>query len=249
MAENQTHQSSFAPPELQIDLDAAGMSLSPGEIEMIEAEIGRLKPLVEKFPVQILHVTLEHNTRSQQYEVRLALVLSGQTFATGDVGAAWLPLLEQCVRKLIRRVEHYKQSMSGVPERQHRAAGTDAVLAPNQQIDGETVSRAIEQDDYTEFRHAMEPFEESLRDRIGRWVQRYPQVDAMIGERITIADIVEEVFLMAFEQFEHWHAELLFGQWLEGLIDPAVKAIARDPDGELEAINFQRTWKAPETGT
>ena len=31
-------------------------------------------------------------------------------------------------------------------------------------------------------------------------------------------------------------------QWIEKLIDPAMKAIAHDPEGELETISFQRTW-------
>jgi len=35
---------------------------------------------------------------------------------------------------------------------------------------------------------------------------------------------------------------MFFGQWIETLIDPAMKAIARDPEGELEAISFQQTW-------
>jgi len=82
----------------------------------------------------------------------------------------------------------------------------------------------------------------TLRARVGRWVQRYPQIQAKIGTHFTIADIVEETFMLAFDRYKEWRPEMFFGQWLEALIDPAMKAIARDPDGELEVISFQRTW-------
>lgn len=85
---------------------------------------------------------------------------------------------------------------------------------------------AVESGDYTKFRMAMYPIEESLRDRIGRWVQRYPQIQASIGTRFTIADIVEETFMLAFDRYHGWKPEMFFGQWIETLIDPAMKAIA-----------------------
>jgi len=88
----------------------------------------------------------------------------------------------------------------------------------------------------------MYPIEASLRDRVGRWVQRYPQIQAKIGTRFTIADIVEETFMLAFDRFKDWRPEMFFGKWIETLIDPAMRAIARDPEGELEAISFQHTW-------
>jgi len=108
--------------------------------------------------------------------------------------------------------------------------------------DGWQVVAAVESRNYTEFRKAMYPSEASLRDRVGRWVQRYPQIQAKIGTRFTIADIVEETFMLAFDRYKDWKPEMFFGQWIETLIDPAMKAIARDPEGELVAISFQHTW-------
>ena len=234
--------SQFDAPEMRIDLDVEGMKLSDAETATVEAEVDRIKPLTAEFPVQILHVNLRYNRNSEEYEVKLALVLTGQTFATADVSESWHGSLENCVRKMIRRVEHYKQDLSNVESRS-RAVNSEAHVEPTRQIDAVAVRTALSENDYAAFRREMGPFDASLRDRIGRWVQMYPQVDAMVGERLTLADIVEEVFLMAYEQFDSWHPEMLFGQWLETLIDPAVKAIARDPDGELEAISFQKTWQ------
>jgi len=182
------------------------------------------------------------NSNSGEYEVKLALVLPGQTFATGGVSEAWEPSLEKSVHKMIRRVEHYKATMSGAPDQARIAAGTTMEVEPNRPIDGKQVVAAVESGNYTEFRKAMYPIEASLRDRVGRWVQRYPQIQAKIGTRFTIADIVEETFILAFDRYKDWRPEMFFGQWIETLIDPAMKAIARDPEGELEAISFQQTW-------
>jgi len=232
----------FAQPSFDTDLDVEGFKPTEAETLNITSEVDRIRPLIEEFPTQILHINLEYNSNSQEYEVKLALVLPGQTFATGDVSKAWEPSLEKSVHKMIRRIEHYKSAMSGEPEQARIAAGTTMEVEPNRRMNGKQVVTAVESGNYTEFRKAMYPIESSLRDRVGRWVQRYPQIQAKIGTRFTIADIVEETFMLAFDQYEHWPSEMFFGQWVESLIDPAMKAIARDPEGELEVISFQRTW-------
>ncbi len=232
----------FAEPTFDTDLDVEGFTPTDSETQHIEAEVDRIQPLVRDFPTQILHINLEYNTNSEEYEVKLALVLPGQTFATGDVSEAWEPSLEKSVQKMIRRIEHYKSTLSGEPAQARTAAGTTMEAEPNRRMDGKQVADAVESGNYTQFRKAMYPIEESLRDRVGRWIQRYPQIQAKLGSRFTIADIVEETFMLAFDRYEHWHPEMFFGQWIETLIDPAMKKIARDPDGELETISFQRTW-------
>ncbi len=237
----------FAGPTFDTDLDVEGFTPTDAETKHIEAEVDRIQPLVIDFPTQILHINLEYNTNSEQYEVKLALVLPGQTFATGDVSEAWEPSLEKSVQKMIRRIEHYKSTLSGESAQAHAAAGTTMEVEPNRRMDGKQVAGAVASGNYTEFREAMYPIEESLRDRVGRWIQRYPQIQLKLGSRFTIADIVEETFMMAFDRYEHWHAEMFFGQWIETLIDPAMKKIARDPDGELETISFQQTWNEMRT--
>ncbi len=232
----------FAEPTFDTDLDIEGFTPTDAETQTIAAEVDRIRPLVKEFPTQIVHINLEYNPNSEEYEVKLALVLPGQTFATGDVSEVWEQSLEKSVQKLIRRIEHYKSSMSGEPEQARIAAGTTMEVEPNRRMDGKMVAAAVESGNYAEFRKGMYPIEESLRNRVGRWVQRYPQIQAKIGSQFTIADIVEETFMLAFDRYSHWHPELLFGQWIENLIDPAMKAIANDSEGELEIISFQRTW-------
>ena len=103
--------------------------------------------------------------------------------------------------------------------------------------------------DYAAFRTATFVYEESVRKRIGRWVERYPNAEAQIGKRLQIADIVEEVFLNAFENYDRRPGGVRFGEWLENLIDPAVKELLRRPDAELENIALARAARAAEKGT
>lgn len=237
----------FTEPTFDTDLDVEGFTPTELERESIAAEVERIQPLVAEFPTQILHTNIQYNSHSEEYEVKLALVLPGQTFATGNVTESWQQGLETSVQKMIRRIEHYKITMSGGMEQAHAAAGTTMEVEPNRRIDGQRVTTAVQQGNFTEFRKAMYPIEASLRDRVGRWIQRYPQIQGMIGDRFTIADIVEETFMLAFDRFGDWHPEMFFGQWIESLIDPAMKAIAKDPDGELEAIGFLRSWEETQT--
>ncbi len=233
----------FTETTFDTDLDVEGFTPSPRELETIDAEVQRIEPLIREFPTQILHINLEFNSHTEEYEVKLALVLPGQTFATGNVTRAWEQGLEKSVQKMIRRIEHYKATMSGDMEYAHAAAGTTMEVEPNRRMDGKQVVDAVEQGNYLEFRKAMYPIEASLRDRVGRWIQRFPQIQAKIGDRFSIDDIVEETFIMAFDQYNDWRPEMFFGQWIESLIDPAMKAIAKDPERELEAISFLRTWE------
>ncbi len=102
--------------------------------------------------------------------------------------------------------------------------------------------------DYAAFRTATFAYEEPLRKRAGRWVERYPRAEAQIGNKLEMADVVEEVFLDAFEQYDRRPKGVRFGEWLEGLIDPAVKELLAHPDEELENIALARTARAAEDG-
>jgi hypothetical protein len=60
--------------------------------------------------------------------------------------------------------------------------------------------------------------------------------------------MVEEVFLTAFDQYDRRPAGLRLGDWLDSLIDPAVKALHRNGDAELENINLARSARAADRG-
>jgi len=82
-----------------------------------------------------------------------------------------------------------------------------------------------------------------VRKRAGRWIERYPDFEARLGAAFTLEDLVEEVFLNAFEHFDRWPEELRLGEWLEGLIDPSVKALLKDPEAERTNLDAVRTYR------
>jgi len=103
------------------------------------------------------------------------------------------------------------------------------------------LSQAVEAGDYAAFRTALAPYEDGLRVRVGRWIERYPSVQALVGKKIEAVDVAEAVFLAAFDEYEHQPLDERFGDWLESLIDPTVRAFEHNPDEELENVNMART--------
>jgi hypothetical protein len=49
------------------------------------------------------------------------------------------------------------------------------------------------------------------------------------------------VFLDAFEAWDGRPQDIPLGEWLTGMIDPAVKELMRHPDDELENVRMVRT--------
>ena len=128
-----------------------------------------------------------------------------------------------------------------MPERQKQEKGTHQEMAPATPIDPAALDAAAEAGDYPAFRAAVTPYEDAVRLRAGRWVERYPEVQGRMGRGLDVIDVVEGVFLAAFEGYECRPAGVRFGDWLEGPIDPTVRAIAHNPDEELENINMARS--------
>jgi hypothetical protein len=68
-------------------------------------------------------------------------------------------------------------------------------------------------------------------------------VQEKVGTDLAIADVVEAVFLNAFEGYEQRPERIRLGRWLENLIDGSVKGLLRNPDEALENISFARSLR------
>lgn len=226
---------------LRIELDTKQCELSAAEIEKIEDSLDILRQPIAKFPVSTLYLTIEHHPRSGSYRVKVALQLPGRGLATGGEDAHIFPAVQQCVWRLVQKVRAYEERMEGVEEKTKREEGKRHDVLPTQEVDYQAVKEAVGAGDYAEFRKHMFAYEEPLRKRIGRWIERYPEVAAQLREQVGLADIVEEVFLTAFDQYDDRPQAVPFGEWLENLIDPSVKLISTAPDEELDNISFART--------
>jgi ribosome-associated translation inhibitor RaiA len=228
---------------LRIELDTKNCSLSAAEIEKMEQMLDPLREPARSFPVSDLYITVTYHPRSLDYHVRTSLVLTGRTLFTGQYDENPVSAFGQCVRKLVHRITAYKDSLEAKPEQSKAREGTAQEVVPTQEPDAEELQSAVAGGDYAAFREAMYVYEESVRKRAGRWIQRYPEFEALLGDEFALDDLVEEVMLNAFDQFNDKPKELRLGQWLEELIDPSVKALLQNPEAERENIAAVRSWR------
>jgi len=225
---------------LRIELDTHNCQLGEGEIARFEKALAPLRSPVEKFPVSDLYVTVTFQPRSQSYRVTTALVLSGRTLAAGDIDEHAYPAFERCVRKLLRKLEGFESDLSSEEELHKHLQGKRQDIVATSEPNFEEIDRALAGSDYGAFRRIMAEFEEPLTLRIGRWIQRYPEIEAKLGVDFFLSDIVEEVFLNAFEWWPERPRQVRVGKWLEQLIDPSIRLLVEHPSEELENIDLVR---------
>jgi len=233
---------------LRVQVDTHHCQLKPAEVDRLHSDVDGLARQVEHFPLSDLHILVEYNSRSNDYSVKTSLILDGATLVGSDHDLVMHAAFLRCLDSLSENIRAYKDRLGNVPERQRAEKGTTQDVEAGTDPDPAALDAAVANGDYTAFRTAILGYEESLRKRAGRWVERYPDVDAAIGRRLEIADIVEEVFLTAFEGYGHRPPHLRLGEWLEGLIDPAVRALRDGGDEELENVNRSRSAVEAEQG-
>jgi len=233
---------------LLVDLDMKHCELPADELNKMETMLSPLGDMVRHFPVSKLHVLISYRPRTTDYVVRTSLILSGETLVSSDHHPQAHAAFEHCIDNLVRELQRYKDRLGDVSERAKQQEGTHHELLPTLPPDAEAVETAVRDGDYTAFRTAMSGYDAPVQQAVGRWVERYPEVAARIGNGLQISDIVEDVFLTAFEEYEHRPREVRLGEWLGRYIDTAIKAIAAHPDREIENVSMARLARKAETG-
>jgi hypothetical protein len=207
----------------------------------MRAGLDALALLVENFPQQELRVLIEFNSRSSDYTVKVTLLLPGRTLVGSDHDQVLHAAFDRCLDGIVENFKAYKDDLGRVPERRKLEDGTYQELIPSPPIDPAELNAAARDRDYAAYRAALAPYEEGLRGRAGRWVERYPEIQGVMGRRPDVMDVVEGVFLAAFEAHERRLGAVRLGQWLVHLIGPTVRAIAAHPDAELQNISMARS--------
>jgi ribosome-associated translation inhibitor RaiA len=228
--------------DMQIETDAGNVTISPGEQEKMDRDLDTLRKMIAHFPSPQLKLEISNQTPSI-LRLGASLRLAGRTlFTAGEAGtlhAAW----DSAIRRLIDKVRTYKDQLGRIPERQKEAEGTLHEIVPTMAPDAAALERAVRQLDYGAFRAAMSVYEDALEKRVGRWIERYPEAEAQLGEQLLISEIAEEVILNAFDQYAQRPESLRLGQWLENLIDPSIQTLLRDGGAEKENLRFIETAK------
>ncbi len=226
--------------KLQVHFDSHHYKLTDDELTSLADDADLLAKAVGNFPMAELRVLIEQNGRAGDFSVKLSLLLPNHTIVGSDQDANLHVAFERSMQSVLENVRAYKDRLGQVEGRRKAEAGTQQDLTPDAALDFTRVDAAAAAGDYAAFRAALAAYDDPLRLRAGRWVERYPNVQARLGRGLEVVDVAEEVFLLAFEGYAARPQGVPFGTWLEGHLDQAVKALDANPDGELENINMAR---------
>lgn len=231
-----------------VELETRECTLPEDERARIQEGLDLIAEEVVEFPASNLWLKIVYHPDSQQYHARAKLQLPGETIIT-DAYSPWLDeSLQHSFDKIRRRIEQYKGRQDDytgkLAPQQAAPSAVTHVAVPTDTHSGE-LGEAVLRGDFRAFRLALADHEGPLRTRVAQWVLRYPDVDAMVGTAFDQDDIVEEVFLWAFEDYPDRPKETSLTQWLNDFIDPAVKALRTDPEAR-EAASFARTLSTPD---
>jgi ribosome-associated translation inhibitor RaiA len=227
--------------KLQVHFDPHQCQLTTAEIDKMSADLDSLARQVGNFPMAELRVLIERNARTTEFSAKLTLILPGETLVTSDHDRTLHPAFERSLASLEDALRAYKDRLNQMDERRKHQNGTHQELTPATAVDPYGLDDAVAAGDYPAFRVAIAPYEDPLRLRVGRWVERYPAVQARMGRGLETIDLVEDVFLAAFEKHASRPPGVRYGEWLEGMIDPVVRAFEHHPDRELENVNMARS--------
>ncbi len=229
---------------LRVEIDAKQFELSPDDARRLHDGLSPLDSLVEDLPVSDLYVTIFYHPRGRpEYQVKTALVLPAKTLFSSATDASFHPAFATCMANLVQQVTAYKRARDNADQLDKHRKGTYQEVVPSREPDAGRLEAAVRAGDYAQFRKAAYPYEESLRKRVGRWLGRYPEVQEKIGTDLAVADVVEAVFLNAFEGYDRRPGGVRLGRWLENLIDGSVKGLIKSPDAEVENISFARSLR------
>jgi hypothetical protein len=229
----------------RVEIQAKGCELPADERARLQTLLGALADAVNDFPNPALWIDAIYHPHTAVYHVECKLKLPGRTIFADEEDPYLDSALQRCLGKVTRRAEAYKErpDREAVAAAGRREALAREVVAP-EAPDAGPLAAAAEAGDYRRFRTALSGYEEWLRKRIGRLVQRRPEAQARLGKELRLGDLVEEVYLSALEQFTRRPTAVPLSEWLEGLIDPAINALLRHPDEEGEAASLARTLRA-----
>jgi hypothetical protein len=227
---------------LRVEIQAKGCSIPQDELARMQQSLQPLGEAVEDFPNSELTINVICHPRSQAHHIEARLKVPGKTLFSSDEDAYLDSAFQRCLHQLIQRVGTHRENPNSAAAEQARQRQRldDRVVAPAASAAG-PLGRAVEAGDYRAFRLALSSYEEWLRKRVGRWIQRYPEAEARLHNGLLIGDVLEEVYLNAFECFRAWPRDVALREWLDGLIDPSLKLLLRRPDEGRENASLART--------
>jgi ribosome-associated translation inhibitor RaiA len=232
--------------DLEVQIHSRHHDLSDWERAALEACLGPLSKLVSRFPAASLHVDIGRHPRAKDFHVKTSLRLAGRTLFTGERDRLLHHAYERCVRKLMHKVEAWREKLERRPTIERETEGTLHTVVPDREPDAPELEDAVRDGDFARFRRAASVYDGTLGKRIHDRVGRHVGPAEIQAAGITPDDVLEEVYLNAFEGFSGRPHDRL-GNWLENLIDPSLRALLDRPEAEKENLAYVRETES-ETG-
>lgn len=232
----------FTTDRLSVEVTSKDCEIPADERARLQTPIEMLASEVRDLAEAALSIHVIFHQRRSVYHAEFKLKVPGRTLFTGAEDQYLDSALQRCFAKLSRKLAAYKENpdRDAVAIAQRRAEQDAEAIAPEDPSTG-PLAEAAEAGDYRAFRNGLADYEIWLHKRVGRMVQRYPEAQAQIGDDLLLGDIVEEVYLNAFEQFTRRPTDVRLREWLDGLIEPSIRALLENPDEERAAVDLART--------
>jgi len=227
---------------LHVELNAKGCTIPEDESAHMQKRIQEVGDQVRDFPASQLRVNVIYHPRSEDYHAEARLKVPGRTLTSGDRNTHLDSAFQGCMDRLLAEVKAYRERPDrDTVERTEDRAALDREIVMPADPDAGPIAAAAQEGDYKAFRTALAGYEEWIRKRVGRWVQRHPEVEERIGGDILIGDLIEEVYLLAFEGFTKRSTDIRLSEWLDKLLEPALAAAVKQPDVVRQEASMART--------
>lgn len=229
---------------LRVVIDSQDCQVPPEELTRMQRLLEPVGQAVEDIPQSELRVKVIRHPRSNSYHVEMKLELPGRSLTSDDRDTYMDSAFQHSVEKLCRQLDSVARQRDRAAERatERRQELDNQVVMPFDSDDG-PLADMVRAGDYRAFRTALSTYEEWLRKRVGRWVQRFPEAQARVGDGVMIGDVVEGVYLNAFEQFTSRPVGVRLSEWLDDLIDPTLKGLLREPEEARQSASLARTLR------
>lgn len=222
---------------LRVAINPKECDIPRDERERMERTLAPLYEAVRDLPASDLALNVIHHPQKNAYHVEARLKIPGRSLARDAEDTYLDSAFQRCIAALVADVQ---ANSSAAPANGRRTLDQDIVMP--QDPDAGPLARAVAAGDYRTFRTGLAGYEEWLRGRVGRWIQRYPEAQERLRRRgRLVGDVLEEVYLHAFEKFAARPTDLRLSDWLDKLIDPALKEVLRHPDRAEEEASMART--------
>jgi hypothetical protein len=226
----------------RVEIQTHDCDVPADERARLQRFLDPLEDAAADFPEASLWINVVYHPQRDEYHAEMKLKVPGRTLFSGAYDRYLDSALQRGIERLLRKLQIYREHPDrGAKESAEREAGGERVIVAPQDPDVGPIADAAQAGDYRAFRMGLIGYEEWLRKRVGRWIERYPEAQARVGDELLIGDLVEEVYLNAFEKFAQRPTDIRLSEWLDGLIDPSLRELLRHPEREHEAASFART--------